>query len=94
MTAESIRTEEFTGLASYAKARIMQNNPPWLLAAHLHRSHAQARRPAFASRFCITLLAAIADTHGVSRALNSLLHAPSLAAAGPATWIRGRQPQG
>jgi sulfhydrogenase subunit alpha len=31
-------------------------NPLWLLAAHLHRSLAQAQRPALASRFCITLL--------------------------------------
>jgi hypothetical protein len=36
------------------KFRVMQNLL-WLLAAYLHRSLAQAQRPALASRYCITL---------------------------------------
>ena len=36
---------------------VLSNNPLWLRAAHLHRSLAQARRPALASRFCLTLSA-------------------------------------
>jgi hypothetical protein len=44
---------------------------------------------------CITFLAAITDTHSVSRALNCLSHALPLATADLAmARIRGRQAQG
>jgi hypothetical protein len=79
MTAESTRTEELTGLESYAKVRVMQRTRcgcrPLICTDRSRRPEGLHSR--------------------VSRALNCLSHAPSLAAAGLAMIrIHGRQAQG